>query len=139
MPHAEYAAPIYHSTNTIRLIPQIGINSISRGHSSLLLRPQMKSCEVFESREQRSINAFLCQYFATPRTDINPIRRDDKSTLLRVHHPSSRRRQTICSRKIGYKITQNNSFVQIFGTKFLKFLTIGDDLRGLEAADGTKT
>ena len=39
----------------------------------------------------------------------------------------------------GHKITQNNSIVQIFVAKILIFLYFGDDLRGLEAAEGTKS
>ena len=38
----------------------------------------------------------------------------------------------------GHKITQNNSFVQIFAAKILNFLYFGDDLRGFEFTKGTK-
>ena len=80
----------------------------------------MKSCEVFESRKQRSINAFYVNIFATPRNDINPFRRDDKL--------NTRTRKTHFARKFGRKVTKNFAYKQIFCILFAKFTEFDTDL-----------
>ena len=76
MPHAEYANLTY--TKRARE----GYDCISRGHSLLTATTISQMLRRFRVVANSVNKRLLCQYFASPRNDINPFRRDGRMELL---------------------------------------------------------
>ena len=76
MPHAEYANLTY--TKRVRE----GYDCISRGHSLLTATTISRMLRRFWKVANSVNKRLLCQYFASPRNDINPFRRDGRMELL---------------------------------------------------------